>query len=75
MTTNVAERVALAARRLAVNGEEVAPNGNRANGDGVETIATVGMGRRPIPRNLKTLPAIQRACGSFEIFEIGGKIR
>ena len=55
MTTNVAEVVALAARRLAVNGEEVVPNGHRADGHGVETIATVGMGSRPRPRNANDL--------------------
>ena len=33
------------------------------------SIHRVGMGRRPRPRNLKTLPAIQRPYGFFEIFE------
>jgi transcriptional regulator with GAF, ATPase, and Fis domain len=54
MTTNLAEEVARAARRLSVNSEEVAANG-RANGHGVDALARVGMGRRPIPRNEQKL--------------------
>jgi transcriptional regulator with GAF, ATPase, and Fis domain len=49
MTTNVAEVVARAARTLAAYGEEVAPIGHGANGHGVDSIATVEMGRRSIP--------------------------
>ena len=62
MTTNAADLVAFTARTQVMNDEDVVPNGHRADGRGVDTIAALEIRRRPLPRSEKTLARGRLTC-------------